>query len=154
MLARRNCMTLFAASLTAFGLMLGGCVDSGSDATMATVKAELREFAIDLDKPSAPAGKVTFRVHNGGDAVHEFVVLKTDLAPDKLPREADGDADEEAPGIVNMGEIEDIAPGKSAELTLDLDRGKYVIICNLVTLEDGMEKHHYPLGMYTGFRVE
>lgn len=152
MLARRNCMTLFAASLTAFGLTLGGCVDSGAGAM--TVNAELREYAIDLDKSSAPAGKVTFRVHNGGEDVHAFVVLKTDLAPDKLPREADGDADEEAPGIINMGEIEDLAPGESGELTLDLDRGKYVVLCNLVTIADGVEQHHYPLGMYTGFRVE
>ena len=61
---------------------------------------------------------------------------------------------EEAPGIVNLGEIEDILPGKSGELTLDLERGKYVIICNLVTFVDGMAEHHYPLGMYTGFTVE
>lgn len=145
-------MTLFAASLTAFGLLLGGCGDSDSRET--TVNAELREFSIDLDRSSAPAGKVTFMVQNDGEDVHEFVVLKTDFAPDKLPRDGDGDADEEAPGVVVIGEIEDIAPGKSGELTLDLDRGKYVIICNISMLEDGMVEHHYPLGMYTGFTVE
>lgn len=152
MIVRRKCMTLLAASLTAFGLSLGGCGESEGAKT--TVNAELREFSIDLDKPSAPAGRVTFMVENKGEDVHEFVVLKTDYAPDQLPREPDGDADEEAPGIVNLGEIEDILPGQSGELTLDLERGNYVIICNLVTFEDGMAEHHYPLGMYTGFTVE
>lgn len=152
MIERRKCATLLATSLTAFGLFLGGCADSGSAAM--TVNAELREFAIELDKSSAPAGKVTFMIQNTGEDVHEFVVLKTDYAPDKLPRDADGDADEEAKGIVNVGEIEEIDPGKSAELTLDLDRGNYVVICNIATLENGKVEHHYPLGMYTGFTVE
>lgn len=151
MLARRNCMNLLAASLTAFGL-LGGCADSGGDAR--TVNAELREFAIDLDKSSAPAGKVTFRIENTGEEVHEFVVLKTDLAPGQLPLDDKGNADEEANGVVAMGEVEDIEPGMSDELTLDLERGNYVIICNITTLEDGMAQHHYPLGMYTGFTVK
>ena len=152
MLARRNCMNLLAASLTAFGLILGGCADSGGSA--AIVNADLREFSIDLDKSSAPAGKVTFRVENSGEELHEFVVLKTDLAPGQLPLDAAGNADEEADGVVAMGELEDIAPGMSDELTLNLERGNYVIICNLTTLENGMVEHHYPLGMYTGFTVK
>ena len=149
---RRKCMTLLAASLTAFGLLLGGCGES--DSTGTTVNADLREFSIELDRSSAPAGKVTFLVQNDGEDVHELVVLKTDIAPDKLPLNGDGDADEEAQGIVVLGEVEDIAPGKSGELTLELDRGKYVIICNISMLEDGVVEHHYPLGMYTGFTVE
>jgi len=152
MLARRNCMTLLAASLTAFALIPGGCADSGGSA--AIVNADLREFSIDLDRSSAPAGKVTFRVENNGEELHEFVVLKTDLAPGQLPLDAEGDADEEADGVVVMGELEDITPGMSGELTLDLDRGQYVVLCNLATLEDGVVQHHYPLGMYTGFTVE
>ncbi len=152
MIVRRKCVTLLAASLTAFGLVLGGCADSDSGAVI--VNADLDEYSIALDKPSARAGKVKFMVNNQGEEVHEFVVLKTDYAPADLPREPDGDADERAAGVIVIDEIEDISPGETAELTLNLDRGNYVIICNLVTEENGMLMHHYPLGMYTGFTVE
>jgi len=47
----------------------------------AAVKVTLTEWAVVLDKNSAPAGNVTFDVTNAGTKFkHEFVVIKTDLA--------------------------------------------------------------------------
>lgn len=73
-------------------------------------------------------------------------MLQTDLAEDALPTDDNGDVDEAGdPGIELIGEIEDIEGGTSQSLTLGLDAGSYVLICNL--------PGHYGLGMYTAFTV-
>jgi uncharacterized cupredoxin-like copper-binding protein len=136
---------LAAAAVT---LVLGftSCGGGGSG-----VDANLSNFKIDLDKGSASSGEVTFNIKNDGPSVHEFVVLKTDLAPDQLPTtQENGDtiADEEAPGIEPIDEVEDIASGASADLKVDLQPGNYVLICNIAT--DG---GHYVQGMHTAFTV-
>jgi uncharacterized cupredoxin-like copper-binding protein len=116
------------------------------------VAATLADFSITLDSDSAPAGEVTFNIQNNGPSVHEFVVIKTDLAPDALPTtEEDGVTivDEEGPGIEPVDEVEDIPVGESPDLTVNLDAGSYVLICNIS--ENG---GHYLNGMHTGFTVE
>jgi uncharacterized cupredoxin-like copper-binding protein len=59
---------------------------------------------------------------------HEFAVIKTARKADALlnGREADKKGDD-------VGEIENIQPGRSAKLTLTLPRGHYALICNPVT---------------------
>jgi uncharacterized cupredoxin-like copper-binding protein len=104
------------------------------------------DFSITLDESSAPAGDVTFDIQNDAEQTHEFVVFKTDLAPDALPTNEDGDVDEEGEGVQHIDEVEDIAGGSSAELTVNLDSGAYVLICNL--------PGHYAQGMHTEFTVE
>jgi uncharacterized cupredoxin-like copper-binding protein len=94
---------------------------------------------------------VTFDIQNNGPSVHEFVVLKTDLAPDQLPTtQEDGVtiADEEAPGIEPIDEVEDIAPGASSDLKVNLQPGNYMLIRNISS--DG---GHYVQGMHTAFTV-
>ena len=44
-----------------------------------------------------------------------------------------------------VDEVEDIAPGTSASLSLDLEPGTYAVICNL--------PGHYANGMHTTFAV-
>ncbi|MEO7329403.1 MAG: hypothetical protein ABI193_12540 [Minicystis sp.] len=131
----------------------GGTGGAGG-ASGTTVGVALAEWSITLDKATAPAGKVSFSTENKGQDMHELVVLKTDLAEDKLPLNAEGDVDEEAMGVVSQGEIPDIQTGKSDVLTLDLAKGKYALICNIAMPEGGMIEHHYALGMHTGFTVE
>ncbi len=48
----------------------------------------LSEYQIELSSESASAGEVTFDITNNGEKVHEFLVLKTDLAADALPNRA------------------------------------------------------------------
>ena len=51
------------------------------------VDVALTTYEITPDKTSAGAGEVTFHVHNDAtDLTHEFVVFKTDLPADQLPR--------------------------------------------------------------------
>ena len=133
----------YAVGVAMVAAMLGGCSGSGG------VKATESDFKIALDSTSASSGDVTFNVVNNGPSVHEFVVFKTDLAEDSLPTKKENGAvivDEEGSGLTAIDEIEDIAEGDTQDLTVDLDAGKYVLICNLPT--------HYQLGMHAAFTVE
>ena len=117
------------------------------------VKVTLSEYSVVTDIANAPAGTVTFHVTNEGpNDIHEFVViLADDLAPDALPTLDDGSVDlENGEGVDEIEEIEEIAVGESKDLTVSLEIGDYVLICNMV--EDG--ESHYQEGMHTAFNVE
>jgi hypothetical protein len=110
------------------------------------VTAVVKDFEISLDPTSSPAGQTKFKVTNEGPAVHEFVVFKSDLAADKLPVDDEGLVDEAGEGVELIGEVEDMEPNSTHDLSEDLDAGKYVIICNI--------PGHYKLGMATEFAAE
>lgn len=119
-----------------------------------TVDVTLREFAITPSVASVPAGAVTFEVTNDGpNDIHEFVVIRTDLALDALPADADGAVLEDGEGMEVVDEIEDLAVGASETLALDLEAGSYVLICNIVEDDEGETEAHYALGMRTAFSV-
>jgi hypothetical protein len=136
--------------LSAVALVAASCDSDGGE-----VDVTLQEFAVVLGSESAPAGDVTFNVTNEGpNDPHEFVVFRTDLAPDALPTTQDGSVDEEGEGITLIDEIEDIAVGDAPTLTVSLDAGSYVLICNIVEEEDGELESHYQEGMRVGFSAE
>lgn len=120
----------------------------------------LSEWVLEPDPTSTDGGEVTFTGDNQGGVVHELVVVRAESASD-LPTEGEGPgnaiAESELPAGAVVGEIEDIAPGSSKDLTLDLDAGSYVLFCNLVGSEsDGpaMEgRSHFAEGMYAEFTV-
>ena len=98
------------------------------------------------------SGEVTFNVTNKGpDDTHEFVVIKTDLAPDALPTDANGAVEEEGAGMEVIDEIEDIAVGQAPSLTVTLEPGSYVLICNIFDEEE--QEAHYSMGMRAPFTV-
>ena len=131
----------------------GGATGEAGGGT--TVDVTVQEFAVLPAQEAAPAGDVTFAVTNTGpEDTHEFVVFKTDLAPDALPTASDGSVDEEGEGVELIDEIEDIAVGDSPTLTVSLDAGSYVLICNIVEDEGDETIVHYQQGMRTGFTVE
>lgn len=137
----RTIAVLMAMATSLIGLV--GCGDD-DEAGPGNVDVTLSDFKIELGSDSAPAGEVTFKVDNHGPSVHEFVVFQTDLAADDLPVDESGDvaeSDEFAP----VDEIEDIAVDATPELVVDLDAGRYVLICNVPA--------HYRQGMSTPFTV-
>lgn len=116
------------------------------------IDVTLKEWEIIVAPASAPAGQVYFRVTNDGpDHPHEFVIIRSDLAPDALPVE-EGRVPED--DVELLDEIEPFAVGSTGSLTLDLEPGNYVLICNIVETEDGELESHYELGMRTAFVVE
>ena len=161
--SRRHRAAIFAA-VAALCLMAAACSDDDGGETGATgaatgggttVAVTVQEFAVIPAASSAPAGDVTFDVTNEGpDDTHEFVVFKTDLAPDALPTVADGSVDEAGEGVEPIDEIEDIAVGDTPTLTVSLDAGNYVFICNIVEEEGGETISHYQQGMRVAFTVE
>jgi uncharacterized cupredoxin-like copper-binding protein len=118
------------------------------------VGVALQEWAVLPSANSAPAGDITFVVVNEGpDEVHEFVIIRTDLDPGDLPTDATGAVDEAGEGIEVIDEIEDIPVGESAELTVTLEAGNYVLICNIYD-ETTQGPAHYREGMRVAFTVE
>ena len=145
-------MGLFIKRITVVGAaiaMLGGvaCSSSSSSSSSAGstaggVSATEKDFSIALSSSTGTAGPVTFNISNEGPSTHEFVVIQTDDAPDALPVK-NGTVNED--GLTIVDENEDIAPGTTAELPVDLEAGSYVIICNV--------SGHYEAGMHAGFTV-
>jgi uncharacterized cupredoxin-like copper-binding protein len=158
--SRRRRAAICVAAIAALALVSAACSDDDGGETGATgggttVDVTVQEFAVIPASSSAPAGDVTFDVTNKGpDDTHEFVVFKTDLAPDALPTAADGSVDEEGEGVELIDEIEDIAVGDTPTLTASLDAGSYVFICNIVEEEGGETIAHYQQGMRVAFTVE
>ena len=114
----------FAACLLAVTLLLPGAALGHKGP--ATVRVTIKEWTFTPSVPSVGPGKVTFVVRNAGTMEHEFVVLRSNLPPLRLPMEGN-----QAKEIGMRGEIEEFGPGLTKRLTLTLKRGKYVLLCNL-----------------------
>ena len=136
----------------ALALLTLGCGGGSSPKASGakTISASLKEWEIVANPEVGAAGPVTFNLLNRGAETHEFVVVKTDLDPAKLPTAKDGSVSEEGKGITAVDEVEDIEKGKTAKLKVTLDAGKYVLFCNRVENGDV----HYKFGMHTAFTVE
>jgi uncharacterized cupredoxin-like copper-binding protein len=131
-----------AAALLGLTMGLAACDSDDADGE-GGIEVTLEDFKISLDEASAPAGEVTFNVENKGPSTHEFVVIQTDLAPDALPTDDAGDVSED--DLAPVDEIEDIEDGATPDLTVQLDAGDYVLICNIPA--------HYRQGMHAAFTV-
>ena len=104
-----------------------------------TVNVKLSSFEVSTDKLSATKGATKFIATNASKTdIHELAVLRV---------KSDGSYE-------NTGEIEDIAPEKSAEVTLDLPAGKYVLACLIVPGEAGSKVDHFQSGMKLDFEVK
>ncbi len=101
------------------------------------------KFTGDKIKP----GEVKFIVKNDAtDLQHEILLVKTDLALDKLPMSSDGtEVDENSKDYTKVGSVEDVEPGKGGEMTAKLDAGHYIYFCNKAA--------HYTLKMRGEFTV-
>ena len=123
--------------------------DAGADMTM-VANMRIKDHS---DKSKAPMGiklsgttiapgEVTFNVTNASANIeHEMVVAKLDDETKGLIYNEDaGEVDEDKPGM-NLGEVPELAVGKSGSLTLHLKPGKYVLYCNVAG--------HYASGMWT-----
>jgi uncharacterized cupredoxin-like copper-binding protein len=129
--------------LTLVGAIALGIASNGSNAQQ-LVRATLLSNSIQVDAPKVKPGAVTFEVRNAAEdhTVHEFVVLKTDMADDALPVRK-GQVQEQK--FKKIAELEDVAPRKSKRMTVKLPPGHYVLICN--------RPGHYAMGMHAPLAV-
>ena len=110
------------------------------------VNVLLEDFRVREDAAVVPVGTVSFRIRNQGPTSHEFILVRTDRAPDKLPLQRDGlTVNEEAPGIKLLDEAGGLDIDDRETLVLDLAAGHYVMYCNL--------EGHYLGGMYAALTV-
>ncbi len=145
-------MILAGALFAVLATTAVGC----SDDKGATVDVVLSEFIVQVgDAATVEAGEISFVVSNKGGDTHEFLVVKADSA-EKLPVDENGAFDEKAFGEKKViGEVEDIGSRTEKKLTLDLEAGDYLLLCNIVEKEESGEiESHFAEGMHTTFTVE
>ncbi len=127
--------------------------DKGADVTMPTglvyaapgLDLSQATMGIKTDPASVPAGDVTFNVTNSSkDTIHEMIVMYLADPTKPLPYiDNESRVDEDKAG--DKGEVSELDPGKSGSLTVNLQPGKYLLICNV--------PGHYAAGMWTEFEV-
>ena len=104
--------------LTVAALSLSACGDSSTSAGELTVTAS--DSACKISSTTLDAGPTTFKVTNTGSRSTEFYVY------------ADGDR--------IMGEVENIGPGLSRNLVVDLPKGTYEGTCKPGMVGDGIRE--------------
>jgi len=136
-------MRALLAMITASLLLLAACGGQTASAG-GPISVTLTDKGVALGQNSVNAGAVTFKVKNTGTIEHELVVIKTDVAADKIKPDVDepGKMSEEG----SLGESGDLAVGESKDFTLNLTPGKYVLMCN--------QPGHYMVGMHVAFEVK
>jgi len=72
-----------------------------------TVRVRMSEFKYEMQPVEVPAGTVTFQVENVGTVEHDFLIEGLDKGTQQL------------------------RPGQSATLTVDLKPGSYNVFCNV-----------------------
>jgi len=133
------------SALLALPLALAACTSEASDgaaATETTVAVTLADDAVTLEPVTVPAGAVRLAATNEGTMTHEFEIF-AGATTTELPVESNVAVTE---GLELVDEVEDVVPGATGELVLDLDPGTYLVICNL--------PGHYAAGMKALLTVE
>lgn len=136
-----------ALALCALALVVTSCGSSAPAAlpsdVQVTVDLKDSPYSVVVSPATFKAGTITFGIRNTGAMPHQFDLIKTDLAADKLPIDA-ATAKAKEDGLVKQ--VLNIQPGKVATVSAELQPGHYVIICNVAG--------HYQLGMRADFTVQ
>lgn len=106
--------------LTACSSTTDGTQSSPAASTATTtVTVTSSDGKCDLSSTTAPAGKVTFEVSNKGADVTEFYLYQQD-------------------GTTVAGEVEDVTPGLTRELSVDTTPGTYIAACKPTSDSEGI----------------
>ncbi len=136
----KRVLVLIALGGALAAVVLG--VASASAATVAgsaTVKVTLVEFKL-IAPATTKAGRVTLSVTNRGQLHHQLVVLRTPTRAAKLATSGTT-----AVETGKVGKIAMLEPGQTRTLTLTLEPGHYVLLCNL--------PGHYKAGQHADLAV-
>lgn len=128
-------------------LLLAGAGAANAAAAAQSLGIKLQDPSIDpsiahmriiLDHTALKPGRVTLQAENQSKTlVHEVLIVRDDGAK-ALPFDTTHNRVIES-RVRRLGEIADLAPGKTGKLTLNLGPGTYVLFCNQPGhYEDGM----------------
>ena len=134
--AMHNQMNAQANGAGMMGAGSGAASDQSTGAAAEVVKAQLGDYTVTPSTTSVPAGKVTFEATNVGQVPHELMIERMPIKMD-----APGQPNEDAA----QGMIDDMGPGQSGSMTLNLKPGNYELFCNV--------PGHYAMGQHTMFKV-
>ena len=116
---RPRSVALLAALAVPAALTLGGCSADDGGATGGDITVRATDTTCELSRTAAPAGTVEFTVTNAGSKVNEFYVYAEN---DRV-----------------VGEVENIAPGLTRSLKVDLSEpGTYETACKPGMAGDGI----------------
>ncbi len=115
----RNTRTATAATFIALTLPLAACVsnDTADESDAITVDSSATECAVSTAE--APSGTLTFAVSNSGDDVTEFYLLAEDQ-------------------LRVISEVENIGPGLTRDLVVQVPPGTYYASCKPGMVGDGI----------------
>jgi uncharacterized cupredoxin-like copper-binding protein len=126
------------------GMMGGGGMMGGAEAYGYMM-------SVMVSPTSAASGEVSFRVWNAGTLVHELVIMPMPAGGlGSRSVGTDGKVSEdgslgEASNSCGEGAGEGIRPGAESWVTLNLDSGRYELMCNIAG--------HYSMGMYSALTI-
>jgi uncharacterized cupredoxin-like copper-binding protein len=111
----------------------------------------MRDFSFDIPD-QVRAGRVTYRVVNDGPQPHEMNILK--LAPGATMDQVAAWAQDPStpPPFEAVGGMNGLTPGADGLMTVDLEPGSYIAICNIPDPATGLP--HSQLGMVHPFTVD
>ena len=112
-LARTTATAVLAA------LALAGCVPNAPAGGGGSIAVSSTDDACTVSAAEATAGPITFTVSNDGERVTEFYVLAED-------------------GLRIVGEVENIAPGTSRDLSFVAQPGSYFTVCKPGMVGEGV----------------
>jgi hypothetical protein len=124
--------------------------DRPAAAPQADVVMTLRDYNFFLSRPLTP-GKHVIEVRNEGTQWHEFELVQ--LAPGKTPQDVIAFVDHGVGGLpgLPLGGVSPLAVGGTSYVHVELQAGRYALICFLPDHKDG--KQHFEHGMTQEFEV-
>lgn len=141
--------TLCVLALTLFGSTAGGWAMSPAvihvDLMDPSSDPSIKSMMIKADQESVKAGPVKFLVSNDSKSlVHEMIVVSVANPDAALPYDKKDDRVIESK-IKDLGEASDLPPGTKKTLSLTLEPGHYILMCN--------QPDHYKTGMRVNLAV-
>ena len=106
--------------------------------------SSIAHMRIVLDHDTIKPGRVIVQAENQSKNLMHEVIIGRDDGAKQLPMDAKHDRVIES-RVRRLGEIADLAPGKTGKLSLNLKPGNYVLFCN--------QPGHYQDGMVTRLTV-
>lgn len=124
---------------------------AGAETTAQVLKVRLEDASTDpsighmhisLDHATLKPGRITFEAVNASKTLTHEIIVAHDNG--KLPFDPKEDRIDEK-NVRVLGEVSDLAPGKTGKLTLNLGPGNYSLFCN--------EPGHFKDGMIANLTV-
>jgi hypothetical protein len=131
--------------------VVAGDVQTDIAAPQSAGTLTMRDFTFDIPD-TLPAGRNTFTVANAGPQPHELNILK--LAPGKSLSDVQAWQPDQGtpPPFEAVGGMNGMSQGETHYMTLDLEPGTYLAICNIPDPGSGVP--HSQLGMLRQFTVQ